>query len=287
LSNLDKIKIQRQSIHNLYFVWAAGVYLIFINIVGWFSDEYQDILLYTTLGIFTVLLIKRSRELERLQENQKQMLLDISHALQTPLAIFQAKLESVKDTVLGAATVLSLESSLSELSVFVSDLLRLSRLENSAECIHTPFNLSSTMEALLEEIRIIGTGDAIHVDSVITPSVTISGDPTKIREVVRGLTSNSIKHMRPEGEKRITFSLTKDGSWALLTIEDNGVGIGESDLPHIFERFWRAKGAEHRPGSGLGLALAKHIVERHGGTLTAKSRLGVGTTLTVRVPCIS
>ncbi len=283
------MRIQKRWIHQSLFMVSVGIYLILINIVGWYSDEYEDILLYTTLGIFTVLLIKRTSELQRLQEQQKQLMLDISHSLQTPLAVFQNKLDLLKTTAPDDTTICMFENSLRELSVFISDLLRLARLEHSSinELVLTPFDLSAETEELLDEIRIIAADRSVHVEADIVPGIYIRGNSAKIRGIILGLASNSIKYMRTVRTGLITFSLYTEPGWVVLSVKDNGIGIAAHDLPHIFDRFWRAQGVEHAPGSGLGLALAKHIVERHGGTLTAASELGVGTTLTVRIPCIS
>ena len=273
-------------LNRLPYVFAIAAYLVLINLLGWFSDEYQDMILYTTLGTFTVLLIKRGEQLQKLQENQKRMLLDISHTLQTPLAVFQTRLELLKNTVLDDTAIDTLEHSLNDLSQFINDLLRLARLEHSPEGPHTPLNFSALIEDVFEEIQPIASNLGVTTENKIGTGIYVQGDSAKLREAIRNLVSNALKYT-PQENGKISFSLRRKDMFAVFALKDSGVGISREDLPHIFERFWRAKNSEHVPGSGLGLALAKHIIERHNGTLTAKSGRGQGSTFEIRLPFIS
>ena len=92
--------------------------------------------------------------------------------------------------------------------------------------------------------------------------------------------------MRPGAEQRISVCVYEEKENVVFLIEDNGIGIAAADLPHIFERFWRAKNSGGRSGSGLGLAIARHIVQRHKGTLTVASTEGAGTKFVMRLPRI-
>ncbi len=227
----------------------------------------------------------RTQELRLAQENQKQMMVDISHNLQTPLAIFQTKIERLKRAMPDDVEIRTFEKSLASLSAFTYDLLKLAKLEHGAPTSHTPFDLSHVFEEIAEEISVIATSRDIRVHSSITPHVVISGDAQQIREAIMNIASNAVKYMRPQGEKAITFSLEKDGTRATLSISDTGIGIPESDIDHIFERFYRAqKPREDVRGSGLGLAITKRIIESHGGTVSAKSTAHTGTTITIHLP---
>ena len=111
-------------------------------------------------------------------------------------------------------------------------------------------------------------------------------DRHRIREMLLNLVTNAIKYTPPGGT--VDLSLADQDGAVTLTVRDTGVGIAPGDLPHIFERFWRADQARsrtgERPGTGLGLAITKWIAEAHGGVITVQSRPGRGTVFIVRLP---
>jgi signal transduction histidine kinase len=111
-------------------------------------------------------------------------------------------------------------------------------------------------------------------------------DRNRIREMLLNLVTNAIKYTQPGGT--VALGLWQDDGWAVITVADTGIGIAPGDLPHIFDRFWRADPARsrtgERPGTGLGLAITKWIAEAHGGSITVQSRSGRGSTFTVRLP---
>jgi signal transduction histidine kinase len=115
------------------------------------------------------------------------------------------------------------------------------------------------------------------------PEIVIHADPQLLVQVWLNLITNSIKFSRPGGTISISMAVERD---ITVMIKDTGIGIPESDLPHIFDRFYKADKARNRThsGSGLGLAIAKKIVELHGGTITVRSESGKGTEFTVHLP---
>ena len=110
----------------------------------------------------------------------------------------------------------------------------------------------------------------------------IYGDDGKLRRVLRVLVENAIRHTDAGGT--ISVKLTDDGKTSCLTVTDTGEGIAPDALGHLFERFYQADSSRRKGGAGLGLAIAKWIVEAHGGTISAASILGQGATFTVRLP---
>jgi signal transduction histidine kinase len=116
--------------------------------------------------------------------------------------------------------------------------------------------------------------------------VRLAVDRQRIREMLLNLVTNAIKYTPPGGT--IDVSLAEQDTGVALTVRDTGIGIAPGDLPHIFERFWRADPARSRtgdrPGTGLGLAITKWIAEAHGGSITVQSRPGRGTVFTVLLP---
>lgn len=170
----------------------------------------------------------------------------------------------------------------------------------------------NTMTKLLDEVLTIGQADAgklelkpVNLDIVqlakelveqlhLTTdkpriNLQVSGeihnptlDPKLLRHILTNLLSNALKYS-PEGGT-VEFTLTSEGEQLILSVQDSGIGIPESDLIHLFESFQRASNVGSLPGTGLGLAIVKKCVDRHQGTITVKSTVGVGTTFTVTLP---
>jgi signal transduction histidine kinase len=112
----------------------------------------------------------------------------------------------------------------------------------------------------------------------------IWGDAFRLRQLADNLVGNALKYTRPGGS--VDVSVRRDGSMVELVVADTGIGIAESDLPRIFEPYFRSETAVESgiPGTGLGLGIVRTIVEAHGGTIHIDSALGVGTTVTTRIP---
>ena len=228
----------------------------------------------------------RTKELREAQENQQQMMVDISHNLQTPLTVLQTKLEGLKQAMPNDAGIRIFEKSLADLSTFIYDLLKLTQLEHEQIHSEDPLLLSEIVSEIVEEMTIIAGARGISVESTVAPRVYIRGNTQQIREACMNLASNSIKYMSPQSKKAISFTLKGDETTAILSISDTGIGIRPDDIDHIFERFYRVQkshGEEVR-GNGLGLAITKRIIEAHGGTISAESIFGSGTTMTIRFP---
>ena len=115
-------------------------------------------------------------------------------------------------------------------------------------------------------------------------TVQVTGDAARLGQVVANLVSNAVTYNRENG--RVRVQLLAEGEHAILTVSDTGIGISESDLPRVFERFYRADKARtgNSGGIGLGLAICQEIIRNHGGTIDAASAVGAGTTFTVRLP---
>jgi signal transduction histidine kinase len=133
----------------------------------------------------------------------------------------------------------------------------------------------------------LGESAAITVTSTMPDRpVRLAVDPHRIREMLLNLVTNAIKYT-PKGGT-VDLTLTERNDAVSLMVRDTGIGIAPGDLPHIFERFWRADPARsrtgERPGTGLGLSITKWIAEAHGGSITVQSRPGRGTSFTVRLP---
>jgi two-component system sensor histidine kinase BaeS len=112
----------------------------------------------------------------------------------------------------------------------------------------------------------------------------LSADPVRLRQVVGNLVTNAVRHTPPSG--RITLRARRAGDEVVIEVSDTGSGIAPEDLPHVFNRFWRADRSRSRAtgGRGLGLAIARQLVAAHGGTISVTSTLGAGTTFRLSLP---
>ncbi len=228
---------------------------------------------------------RRTATIEELQEEQKQIIMDISHGLQTPLTIIKSELGVLQKQKINTENFAVLEKSIDRISKFIYDLLRLARLEAAEGGFKKePVDVSGMLEDLVEEFGIVAEEKNISIRSAVAPGVSALGDKRKLEELITNLVSNAMKYIA--NERKIFISLSESGGKAKLAVEDTGVGIGEKDLPNIFNRFYRVK--ENRPadakGTGLGLAICRKIAERHGGEIKAESAVGKGTKFTVTLP---
>jgi signal transduction histidine kinase len=124
------------------------------------------------------------------------------------------------------------------------------------------------------------------VDAAV-PELVGVWDRARVERLLENLLNNAIKYSPEGGEVTVTIRLEREAGepWAVLAVQDRGIGIPATDLPHIFERFQRGRNAEgHIAGTGIGLAGVRQVVEHHGGRVTVESQEGRGTTVTVRLP---
>jgi signal transduction histidine kinase len=224
------------------------------------------------------------RPLEEAHEAQSRFTADASHELRTPLATMQAEIEvALRDKKLtnnDARAVL--ESNLEEvkrLATLSNQLLNLTRLDANG------LNLQPTQlsEAITKEVHAMEKQTGLKITKTIDQGIAIRADEHLIRQVVNILINNATRY---SGSKPadISLSLQQSGNQAVLTVTDKGLGIAASDIPHIYERFYRGKNSVSGTGHGLGLSLAQEIINKHGGTIEAVSELGVGTTFKVTLP---
>jgi signal transduction histidine kinase len=230
--------------------------------------------------------------LERSFASLRRFTADASHELKTPLTILRSGIERAITHPKAPHEVMEvLEETLVEvnrMAELVDALLTLARADEGRAPLHLePVELKDVLSEVSETAGILGEQAHVAV-SVAVPerSITIAVDPSRIRQLLMNLLTNAIKYTPEGGEVAIDWEQV-DGN-LVLSVRDTGVGIAPGDLPHIFDRFWRADQARRRsggrPGVGLGLAISKWIAEAHGGTIAVQSRPGRGTTFTVTLP---
>jgi signal transduction histidine kinase len=217
---------------------------------------------------------------------QREFAADASHELRTPLTVIRASVDDLQrhpgDPVGSVGSALGdIRDEVDHLTAMVEDLLLLARSDSGAIALeHVAVDLGDVASAGASGLSRLAAdrGVGIVVDPV---PAELSGDPSRLRQLVGILVDNAIRHA-PAGSE-VAVRVRADGSDAVLEVDDAGPGIRPEDLPHVFDRFYRAAGAPG-DGTGLGLAIAAWIVERHGGRIAAATRAEGGARFTVRLP---
>jgi two-component system, OmpR family, sensor kinase len=177
---------------------------------------------------------------------------------------------------------------INQMTEMVENLLTLARAdEGRAPLSVEESDLREVVADVAETAGMLGEDAGVSAVHAMPGSpVRLAIDRHRIREMLLNMVTNAIKYT-PQGGT-IALTLEEDADGVTFTVRDSGIGIAAGDLPHIFERFWRADQARSRtgarPGTGLGLAITKWVAEAHGGTITVQSRPGRGSIFTVRLP---
>ncbi len=225
--------------------------------------------------------------IEETFRRQSNFISDASHELRTPIAVIRGYSDLLSRW--GKTDVSVLDESIdaicaeaANMKTIVDQLLYLAKLGEFKLQI-TDFDLAEAVRDVVSAYQLTDTGK--EITSEISESIPVRTDRSLAVEMIRIITDNAIKYTPTGGKIHITAGTEADGG-ATVTVKDNGIGISEEDLPHIFDRFYRCdKARGRREGStGLGLAIAKSIAEMTGGNITAKSILGEGSEFTVFFP---
>lgn len=221
--------------------------------------------------------------LELTEAQRRYLVADLSHELRTPVSVIQGNLEALIDGVYPADES-HLGPVLEEvrlLSRLIDDLRTLSEAETGTLTLHRePTDLGVLIGELATNLRAQSDGQGTRLRVEVPDDLPLlEVDPVRIREVLTNLTTNALRHT-PEGGQVAIRAAQADG-YAQITVADTGSGIAPADLPHVFDRFYKSK---ESAGSGLGLTIAKNLVEAHGGTIAAKSTLGQGTEVRFTLP---
>jgi len=226
--------------------------------------------------------------LHRALDSQQRFTADASHELRTPLATLAAETEwALARSRSGdeyRESLLTCRRAAERMGRLVARLLTLARADHDAMPLErAPAQLECIVEDALALVRPLAERRAITIDTRLAPA-TIAGDRERLTELVSNLCVNAVEYNRDGG--RVSVDLASDGTGVCLRVRDTGVGIAASDLPRIFDRFYRPGRARDREtgGTGLGLAIARWIAEAHGGSITCSSTPGIGTELVVRLP---
>jgi two-component system phosphate regulon sensor histidine kinase PhoR len=239
---------------------------------------------YSTLVLFQDL-----TELRNLQTMRRELIGNISHDLRTPIAGIKAMVETLQDTAIDDKQVAwdfltRINGEVDRLTQMVTELTELSHIETGkAELRRVPTNLNYLIEEVVGQMRPQAESKPVTITTDFNSNLpVIKVDKDRIRQTLTNLVHNAIKFNNPGG--KVTITTTFDNESAIVSMSDTGIGISKEDLPHIFERFYKADKARSQGGSGLGLAIAKHTIQAHGGNISVKSEEGKGTTITFDLP---
>jgi heavy metal sensor kinase len=216
---------------------------------------------------------------------------DVSHELRTPLTAVRGQLEVAVFTAetpdqYREAIINALED-VEKLSSIVRTLLLLSQAESGQVVLQkSPLDLADLAADVVDQFQIPAEGKNVRLSADLEPGAIVSADHTQIERLLSNLLSNAVKYTPAGGMVKVSARLAETPGWALLAVEDTGVGIAAKNLPHIFDRFYRVRNAQTDmvQGLGLGLSFVSWIVDVHGGKIDVTSEEGAGSRFTVLLP---
>jgi len=232
---------------------------------------------------------KTLERLEILFTSQQRFLADVSHELRTPLTVVKGNVDLMRRMKrFDEESLTSIDQEAGRLTRLVGGLLLLAQAESGKLPLNfQPVELDLLITEVFQEMRIIA-GDKVRVHLNEIDQMLVNGDRDRLKQVLINLVANAIQYTPQNGD--VFLSLAKVGGQARIICRDTGPGIPAEDLPHIFERFYRAEKSRTRgksTGFGLGLSITKWIVEHHGGRIEVNSKEGQGTTFAIWLPLVS
>ncbi|OGM29357.1 hypothetical protein A2801_01550 [Candidatus Woesebacteria bacterium RIFCSPHIGHO2_01_FULL_41_10] len=256
------------------------VSLVFIN----------GIILVGAGGAAYFLAGKTLKPIKLMVDEQNQFISNSSHEVRTPLATLRAELEGgllekhISDKMARKILSSNLEE-VDRLQGLSNKLLQLTKLHNFSSTKYTELiSLKGVVETATKQVQTLANSKEIKIELTLKDSV-VQGDKDSLRELFVILLDNAIKYSAEESKVKVTFHDTEDV--VKVSIKDQGIGIPEEDLEHIFERFYRSdKSRSQTGGFGLGLSIAKQIVEKHNGTIKIVSEVGKGSTFIIFLPLV-
>jgi signal transduction histidine kinase len=246
------------------------------------------ILLISAVGWF---LARKSIEpIERNLALLRQFVADAAHELRTPVSVLRSRadvaLQRERDPAayVDVLTAVGLESE--RMGRIVNDLLMLARTDAGERAIAPErVYVDDVAVDAVASVHVLAERRGVHLDVLQFEESAAVADPILVRQLLVILLDNAVKFTPPGG--KVTLSVRPEDGRATVTVADTGVGIAAAELPRIFDRFYRGDDARRRSdGAGLGLSIAKWIVDAHGAVLAIESEVGQGTRVTVRFPAV-
>jgi len=229
------------------------------------------------------------RPIQYATEKQKQFVSNASHELRTPITIIQANLDILngsppEDTIADNQKWLeNIQDETTRMTELINALLFLARADANQQLLEKEyFSLNDLCKKSLEAFELLAAEKEIHLKFSSPIRIKGLGDPARIQQLLTILIDNAMHHTLSGGQITVSCKMASDAS--IFEVKDTGDGISAEDLPHIFDRFYQSDSSRNQSGAGLGLSMAKWIVEQHKGTITVASTVGEGAAFTVTLP---
>jgi len=253
------------------------------------SKRYLQAIAIPIVHSGVLLLFQDLTDLRNLQTMRRELIGNISHEFRTPLAGIKAMVETlgggaIDDKEAARDFLARIDSEVSRLTQLVAELTELSRIEiGKAELKKEPVDLNQLVEEVIHQLSPQAERQKLSILQDFASDLPfIHADKDRIRQVMANLVHNAIKFTPAGGRITITTQVL-EGS-VLVDIADTGIGIPKEDLPRVFERFYKGDKARAGEGTGMGLAIAKHVIEAHGGSIWVRSEEGKGSTFSFSLP---
>ncbi len=267
----------------------AGVFeqggLTYSTRYDWFKDEDGN-----DVGI--IILLQDITQRQKLENMQMDFVANVSHELKTPLTTIKSYTETLLNGYVDDTETLNeflgiIDNEADRMNRLVKDLLQLSRLDNDQEILNRKEgNIISLLKVAVKKVEITASNKQQHLNCLFNEDerIAVDMDKDRIEQVFLNIISNAIKYTEEGG--RIDIDALKMGKMAVITVQDNGLGIPEGEQSRVFERFFRVDKARSRAlgGTGLGLAISKQIIEGHNGIIELQSKEGRGTKVIIKLP---
>lgn len=228
--------------------------------------------------------------LERLEHafsSQRQFIEDFAHELKTPLAVLKGEMEvslkKIRSIEEYESVLLSNLEEVNRINRIVEDLLMLARFDSSAIILEKkPLEISGLVNVIVNDIKVLADQKDIRINFSAQDKITIYGDENQMKRLFINLLDNAIKYTQRNGKVIVSVEPLED--YARIEISDTGAGIPANEIKHVFDRFYRLDKSRYKPGFGIGLSIAKSIVDAHKGKIEVESKINQGTKFTVLLP---
>lgn len=244
----------------------------------------SPIINYLNNSIGIVITVQDITDIKRLENMRSEFVANVSHELKTPLTSikgFSETLRYVDDSETKNKFLDIIDKESERLTNLINDILILSNIENIHKMESEYFNPGDVIENVLDMVKSQAYKESIIIKYNDCFNSEILGSKDKFHQLAVNLIENAIKYSNENGIVKI--DLTLEEQYFVFKVKDNGIGIPKNDIPRIFERFYRVDKSRSTRGTGLGLAIVKHIVKLFNGEISVKSKVGIGSTFTVKI----